>query len=189
MTLMWFLLIVIVVAKLCPTHDPLDCSPSGCSVPGILQVRILEWVAMPFSRGSSQPRDRTWVFCIAGRFFTIWAGQVSDGVSSVARLKQACAEEALLALFSYCADSSRVHSLRKAWLPLVMILRAVPYLALKGSTWDLGWTTSFPSILKRELEWDKLCVVVLGINEYEKLNYWILQCKLHFAHKFFISEC
>ena len=38
---------------------------------GILQARILEWVAMPSSRGSSQPRDRTQVFCIAGRFFTI----------------------------------------------------------------------------------------------------------------------
>lgn len=46
----------------------------------------------------------------------------------------------------------------------------------------------FPSVLRRELEWDKLCVVVLGINEYEKLNYWILQCKLYFEHKFFISE-
>ena len=40
---------------------------------GILQARILEWVAMPSSRGSSQPRDRTQVSCIAGGFFTIWA--------------------------------------------------------------------------------------------------------------------
>ena len=40
---------------------------------GILQARILEWVAMPSSRGSSQPRDQTQVSCIAGRFFTIWA--------------------------------------------------------------------------------------------------------------------
>ena len=38
---------------------------------GILQARILEWVAMPFSRGCSQPRDRTQVYCITGRFFTI----------------------------------------------------------------------------------------------------------------------
>ena len=43
------------------------------TVPGILQARILEWVAFPFSRGSFQPRDRTQVSCIAGRFFTIWA--------------------------------------------------------------------------------------------------------------------
>ena len=48
----------------------------ACQVPlfmGILQVRILEWIAMPFSRGSSQPRDQTQVSCIAGRFFSIWA--------------------------------------------------------------------------------------------------------------------
>ena len=43
--------------------DPMDCSPPGSSVHGILQARILEWVAMPFSRGSSRPRDGT---CISG---------------------------------------------------------------------------------------------------------------------------
>ena len=52
---------------------PHDCSPSGSSVPGILQARILEWVAMPSSRGSSQPRDRTQVSHIAGRFYIVWA--------------------------------------------------------------------------------------------------------------------
>ena len=45
--------------------------PVDYTVHGILQARTLEWVAFPFSRGSSQPRDRTWVFCIAGSFFTI----------------------------------------------------------------------------------------------------------------------
>ena len=50
--------------------DPMDCSPPGSSVHGILQARILERVAMPSSRGSSWPRDQTWVSCIAGRFFT-----------------------------------------------------------------------------------------------------------------------
>ena len=43
------------------------------SVHGILQARILEWVAIPFSRGSSRPRDQTWVSWTAGRFFTVWA--------------------------------------------------------------------------------------------------------------------
>ena len=52
---------------------PMDCSPLGYCVHGILQARILEWVTMPFSRGSSWPRDRTQATCIAGRFFTIWA--------------------------------------------------------------------------------------------------------------------
>ena len=47
----------------------------GSSVHGILQARILEWVAISFSRGSSWPRDRTQVFCIAGRLFTIWASR------------------------------------------------------------------------------------------------------------------
>ena len=51
----------------------MDCSPPGSSVHGILQVRILEWVVIPFSRGSFWPRDRTCVSCIASRFFTIWA--------------------------------------------------------------------------------------------------------------------
>ena len=53
--------------------DPMDCSPVGSSVHEILQGRILEWVAIPFSRGSSQPRDQTWISCIAGRFFAIRA--------------------------------------------------------------------------------------------------------------------
>ena len=51
--------------------DPTDCSPPGSSVHGILQARILEWVAIPFSRASSRPRDRTRVSCITGGFFTV----------------------------------------------------------------------------------------------------------------------
>ena len=57
------------VAQLCLTlYDPMDYI-----VHGILQARILEWVAFPFSRGSSQPRDQTQVSCISGGFFTSWA--------------------------------------------------------------------------------------------------------------------
>ena len=52
---------------------PMDWSPPGSSVPGILQARMLEWVAIPFSRESSWPTGRTQVSCIAGRFFTIGA--------------------------------------------------------------------------------------------------------------------
>ena len=55
----------------CPTHcDPMDCSLPGSSVHGILQARILEWVAVPFSRESSQPRNQTEVVHTAGEFFT-----------------------------------------------------------------------------------------------------------------------
>ena len=61
-------------AQSCLTlFEPMDYSLPGSSVHGILQAWILEWVAIPFSRGSSQPRNWTWVFCTAGRFFTIWA--------------------------------------------------------------------------------------------------------------------
>ena len=60
------------VTELCLTLcDPMDCSPPGSSVHGILQARILEWVAIPFSRGSSGPRDRTQVSYITGRFSTV----------------------------------------------------------------------------------------------------------------------
>ena len=57
------------VAQLCLTL----CDPMDYTVHGILQARILEWVAFPFSRGSSQPRDLTQVSHISGRFFTSWA--------------------------------------------------------------------------------------------------------------------
>ena len=64
----------VLVTHSCPSHcDPMDCSPPGSSVHGILQARILEWVAIPFSRRSSWPRDPIQVSRIAGGFFTPWA--------------------------------------------------------------------------------------------------------------------
>ena len=58
------------VALSCPTLcDPMDYSPPGSSVHGIFQARTLEWIAVSFSRGSSSPRNRTGVSCIAGGFF------------------------------------------------------------------------------------------------------------------------
>ena len=68
----------VLVAQSCPTLcDPVDCSPPGSSVHGILQARILEWVTTLSSRGSSQPRDWTQVSGITGRFFSIWATSVA----------------------------------------------------------------------------------------------------------------
>ena len=52
--------------------DPMNCSTPGSSVHGIFQARILQWVAIPFSKGSFPIRDRTWVSCISSRFFTAW---------------------------------------------------------------------------------------------------------------------
>ena len=64
----------VLVAQSCPTLcNPMDCSPPGSSVHGTLQARILEWLAISSSRGSSQPGDRIQVSCIAGGFFPIRA--------------------------------------------------------------------------------------------------------------------
>ena len=63
------------VAQSCPTL----CDPMDYTVRGILQARILEWVAFPFSRGSSQPRDQIQVSHMAGGFFTSWATRETHG--------------------------------------------------------------------------------------------------------------
>ena len=62
-------------------YNLMDCSPPGSSVLGMSQTRTLEWVAMPSSRGSSQPRDRTQVSHIEGGFFTVWATREALEVS------------------------------------------------------------------------------------------------------------
>ena len=69
---MFKVLVKVLVFQLCPPLcNPMDCSLSGFFVHEILQARILEWAAMPFSRRSSQSRDQTHVTCIAGGFFTV----------------------------------------------------------------------------------------------------------------------
>ena len=69
------------VTQSCPTLcNHMDCSHPGSFVRGSSQVRILEWIAISFSRGTSQPRDQTRVSCIAGGFFTTsatWEAQIS----------------------------------------------------------------------------------------------------------------
>ena len=62
------------VTQSCPTlWDPMDCSLPGSSVHRIFQAKVLEWVAISFPRVSSQPRHWTWVSCMVGRCFTVWA--------------------------------------------------------------------------------------------------------------------
>ena len=61
--------------------DPMDYTPPGSSVYEIFQARILEWVAIPFSRGTSQPRDQTWLSCIAGRFLHCWTRMLVETLS------------------------------------------------------------------------------------------------------------
>ena len=71
----------VLVTQSCLTLcDPMDYSPPGSSVHGILHSRIQEWVAIPFSRRSSRSRNWIWVSCISGSFFTIWATREALGV-------------------------------------------------------------------------------------------------------------
>ena len=83
------------VAKFCPTLcDPVDCSPPGSSGHGILQARILEWVAISSTRGSFRPRDQSRVSCISctmGRFFNAEPSgkpQISRGITYIRNLKK-----------------------------------------------------------------------------------------------------
>ena len=76
-TCLWEKLKVLVSQSLLALWDPVDCSPPGSSVHGILQTRMPEWAAIPFSRGSSLPRGWIPLSCIAGRFFTTWATHLS----------------------------------------------------------------------------------------------------------------
>ena len=82
------------VTQSCPTLcDPVDCSPPGSSVHGIHQARILKWVGISFSRGSSQPRDWIQVSHIAGRYFTLWDTRAmveSGNQNSLAGLQLGC---------------------------------------------------------------------------------------------------
>ena len=101
----------------------MDCSPPGSSVHGILQARILEWVAMPFSRGSSWPRDQTQVPCTAGRFFTIWiTREASIGKQMcVYPLSGVCFESIfswLWLIFSFSSVSITEQNLKFQWGPI-----------------------------------------------------------------------
>ena len=73
----------VLVTQACLTvYDPTDWSPPGSSVHGISQARKLKWVAISFSRGSFQPRDQSYVSCIAGRFFAVWASREAPKASN-----------------------------------------------------------------------------------------------------------
>ena len=88
-----------IAAQSCLTlWDSMDCSPPCSSIHGVFQARVLEWVAIPFSRACSQPRDRTWVSHTAGRFFTLWATREADGFFTVWDTKW---EVALWLFFSF----------------------------------------------------------------------------------------
>ena len=91
------------VVQSCPTLcDPVDCSLPGSSLHGILQARILERVTISFSRGSSQPRDRTQVSHIGGRCFNLWATREALFKSALKKRKRNHGDERYLFFISFC---------------------------------------------------------------------------------------
>ena len=88
--------------------DPMDFSLTASSVHGILQMRILEWVAIPFSRISSWPGDQTQVSCLAGRFFTIWATREDSGTYHCLSLYQS-SNFSIVMCFLQNLKSPKVH--------------------------------------------------------------------------------
>ena len=108
------------VARSCLTL----CNPMDCTVHRILQARILEWVAIPFFRGSFQPRDQTQVFHIAGGFFTSWAtretqeywsGRRQFGVVKKATLWEKCWGDKRDTVRETESERSRVQSPAEYW--------------------------------------------------------------------------
>ena len=132
----------LLVTQSCLTFcDPMDYILSGSSVHGILQARILEWVVIPFSRGSSRPRDQTQV-STAGRFFTGWA---SREVQQLDIAKFPSIEIVQIWIFS--------SNIRKCVLPYFVVVQSLSCVWLFETPWTAArqvspsFTTSW-SLLK-----------------------------------------
>ena len=110
------------VAQSCLTLcDPMDCSPPGSSIHGIPQARILEWVAISFSRGSSRPRDRTQVSRIGGRRFNLWATREAPWVFNLPLIKS----PSLLVIYAMISATLLLffhHKFKRiAWTKLILL--------------------------------------------------------------------
>ena len=159
---------------------PVDCSPPGSSVHGILQARLLEWVAISFSRGSSWPRDWTQVSRIAGRRFNLWASgewRYTNSYTAVLLLLFSC---------SVVSESLWPHGLQHARLPCPLTISrsllkltsgelviASNYLML---CWPLLLPSIFPSIrvfsneLALRIRWPKYWDVSFGISPFSEYS-------------------
>ena len=123
----------LLVAQLCPTLcDPMDCSLPGSSVHGILQARILEWVAYPFSRGSSWPRNWAGVSSIAGRFFNSGATREAP-VKCESEVAQSC--PSLCDPMDCSLPHSSIHGIFQA-----RVLEWVAISFSRGSSRPRDWT-------------------------------------------------
>ena len=125
------------VAQLCPTLcDPMDCNLLGFSIHRILQARILEWIAISLSRGSSRPRDRTRVSHIGGRRFNLWATREAKVVCSV-QFSRSVNTKIRLIIFFAAKDGEALYSQQKQdqELTVAQIMNSL----LQNSDWN--WKT------------------------------------------------
>ena len=133
--------------------DPMDFSLPGSSVQGILQARILEWVAMPFSRGSSKPRSRTQVSHITGRVFTIWATREAPLSDSDTQLVLSSPKAYVSAKFSHPVTNDSFSFLQwkeknRCFAPKFAYLKKqyVPKWRIPGKIWSYRERQSFDLI-------------------------------------------
>ena len=140
---------------------PALCDPMDYKVHGILQARILEQIAFPFSRGSSQPRNQTWVSCIAGRFFTSCAiGKPKNtGVDSLSLLQRIFWTQESNQGLLHCRHASAAAAAAKS-------LQSCPTLSNPMDCSPLG--SSIHGIFQaRVLEWDAIAFSVRIIAKHE----------------------
>ena len=133
----------------------LNCSPPGSSVHGILQAKIMEWLAISFSRGSSQARDRTQVSCIAGRCFTIctareaqriWENFLINKPISIDPVYKSVWNNKWQCTLPYTRATLRVYWFRVSIFPFVFFtydsLKPLPNFQLFGKSFCLSFSHS-----------------------------------------------
>ena len=133
------------------------CDPMGYAVCGILQARILEWVAVPFSRGSSQPRGRTQVSCLAGGFFTSWATRESQFIIN----------HLLMVLYK--------KGYGRCWFIVRSPVSVILLFCLLLNTWQ----SLLPFLEMQSYAFSVISVFVYGVSDYMEL---LFRMSLYFLH-------
>ena len=155
------------------------CDLVDYTVHGILQARILEWVPFPFSRESSQPRDRTQVSHIVGRFFTSWATQVkpkNTGVGSLSLLQEIFPTQESNWGLLYCRQI--LYQLSYQGSPCALFFRPV---WLFVTLWTVAWWAPLSIGLSRQEYWSGLPCLPPGILLTQGSNPCVSCFLLHLA--------
>ena len=148
--------------------DPMEYSPPGSSVHGIFQARMLEWVAISFSRGSSQPRDRTQVSCTAGRFFTKTVIQKKPLVLSALRYfiqRWRCLDlswtgaTVVILGDSMWGEDDQVHAFVSSSVPvrvMKMTVKSLSHVQLFATPWTVAYQAPLSTGFSRQEYWGGL---------------------------------